>query len=69
MKTEKSLKGSVKARIKNVEDLSDLICDQAAHLRHRGFSKKIMQEMRDNTNKLVQAVHEYSAYHNALETD
>ena len=69
MKTEKSLKGSRRARIKDVENISDLICDQAALLRHRGFDGEVMAKMRENTNKLVQAVHEYSAYHNALETE
>lgn len=69
MKTEKSLRKSLNARIKDAEDLSDLICDQAAHLRHQGFKADVMAEMRNNINKLNQAVHEYSAYRNALETE
>lgn len=69
MKTEISLKSSVEARIKDVEKLSNLIRDQATRLRYKKFDKHIMSEMRENLNKLNQAVHEYSAYRNALETD
>ena len=68
MKTEKALKKSMDAQLKQVENLSDLICDQAASIRHKGFDPAVMRDMRDNTNKLVKAVHEYSAYRNALET-
>lgn len=69
MKTEKSLRKSMNARIKNVEDLSDLICDQAASLRHQGFDPEIMRSMRSNLDKLNQSLHEYAAYRNSLETD
>ena len=69
MKTEKSLKKSMEARINDAENLSDLICDQAALLRHRGFDPKVMRSMRDNLNKLNQAVHEYAAYRNTFETE
>lgn len=69
MKTEKSLRRSMIVRIKNVENLSDLICDQAAALRHRGFDVDIMRDMRSNLNKLNQSLHEYAAYRNSLETD
>ncbi len=69
MKTEKSLRKSMNARIKDAEDLSDLICDQAAQLRHQGFNGATMKSMRDNLAKLNQAVHEYAAYRNAFETE
>lgn len=57
------------AQIKQVEDLSDLICEQAASLRHGGFNANVMKSMREASNKLVKAIHEYSAYRNALETE
>lgn len=69
MKSEKSLRKSMTARIKDAEDLADLICDQAAMLRHQGFDGKVMAAMRYNLNKLNQAVHEYAAYRNSYETD
>lgn len=68
MKNEKDLRRSMIAQIKIVEDMSDTICDQAAELHHKGFDANIMKLMRENTNKLVKAVHEYSAYRNCLET-
>lgn len=69
MKTEKSLRKSMSARIKDAEDLVDLICDQAAALGHGGFDGKTMAAMRNNLHKLNQAVHEYAAYRNAYETE
>lgn len=68
MKTEHSLKKSAASRLNAVIRESERVNQIAKDLK-KEFSPEVMQELRDWTESLVQCVHEYNAYHNALATD
>lgn len=65
MKTERELKKSREACINQVIRFSDNLNKIATNAKQK-FTNDRMTDMRDLAESIVQATHEYSAYHNAL---
>lgn len=68
-KNEFTLTKSMKARLKEIPKLCDDIAYIAERFQAKGFDGAAMADMREKTNRLVQAVHEFNAYRNSLETE
>lgn len=68
MKNADTLRRSARARLNAVIRKSNRLGELALDMRD-GFSPEAMAEMRALAGELAQCVHEFNAYHNALETD
>jgi len=63
-RARKSAKGRLKQAIKS----NILIKDSLRNL-ELGFNGQIMQDLRDDTENLIQCIHEYNAYRNISESE
>lgn len=69
MKTEKALTKSCSAALKSALRESEDVLDCLKQLKEGQRIEKVMPYLRDRLSVLNQRVHEYSAYHNSLNTD
>jgi hypothetical protein len=74
MKSEKELRASARAQIKQAQEACDRVTDDLHDLHGMEVSltvpplDAIMPRLRQNLARLTKAVHEYNAYRNTLDT-
>jgi hypothetical protein len=66
MKTEKGLQRSAKSRLNETIRRAGAVNDIAETIRNDGFRHERMAALREETERLLQCVHEFNAYTNAL---
>ena len=74
MKTEKQLRASARAQIRQAQEACDLLTDDFQDLLGMEANLTVppldvmMPRLRENLARLTKSVHEYNAYRNTLDT-
>lgn len=68
MKTAESLLASATARLKQAKNHAECVAHLSANIAEYGITAREVKVMRSEAEKMLQCVHEFSAYWNAYAT-